>query len=94
MPDTFGLKTFCHAENELYKKTRHLMTFLQYVDDALFSYQCKMIKPDREIYAYACGWELSSSEWSICSLISSALLLALLLAALAARTIMELPVMR
>ena len=30
------------------------MTFLQYVDDALFSYQCKMIKPDREIYAYAC----------------------------------------
>lgn len=39
---------------ELYEKTKHLMTFLQYVDDALFSYQCKMIKPDREIYAYAC----------------------------------------
>ena len=44
--------------------------------------------------ACACGWESSSSERFICSLISSALLLALLLAALAARAIMELPVMR
>lgn len=35
---------------ELYEQTEHKLEFLPYMEGTIFSYQCKMIKPDLEIY--------------------------------------------
>lgn len=37
-----------------YEQTKEKMEFLPYVDGAVFSFQCKWIKPEREIYEELC----------------------------------------
>lgn len=37
-----------------YEKTSHKMEFLPYMDGVVFSYRCKLIKPEKEIYEYIC----------------------------------------
>ena len=37
-----------------YEQTKEEMEFLPYVDGAVFSFQCKWIKPEREIYEELC----------------------------------------
>ena len=37
-----------------FEQTEHKMGFLPYMDGVVFSYQCKMIKPEKEIYRYIC----------------------------------------
>lgn len=39
---------------DLYERTKHMMCFLPYMDGVLFSYECHLIKPEREIYAHLC----------------------------------------
>ena len=35
-----------------YEETKHKMDFLQYMDGVVFSYECKMIKPEQGIYRH------------------------------------------
>lgn len=37
-----------------YQQTEDKMAFLPFMDGAVFSYECKYIKPEKEIYAYLC----------------------------------------
>ena len=46
-----------------YEKTSHKMEFLPYMDGMVFSYRCKLIKPEKEIYEYICKtYELKPEE--------------------------------
>lgn len=46
-----------------YEKTSHKMEFLPYMDGVVFSYRCKLIKPEKEIYEYICKtYELKPEE--------------------------------
>ena len=46
-----------------YKQTEQKMKFLDYVDGAIFSYTCKVIKPEKEIYKKLCqNYSLNPSE--------------------------------
>lgn len=37
-----------------YEQTEHKMKFLPYMDGVVFSFRCKLIKPEKEIYQYLC----------------------------------------
>ena len=37
-----------------YEQTEHKMKFLPYMDGTVFSYRCKLLKPEKEIYEYIC----------------------------------------
>lgn len=46
-----------------YERTRKEMTYLPYMEGAVFSFQCKMIKPDVEIYQHFCDtYQLNPEE--------------------------------
>ena len=46
-----------------YEKTSHKMEFLPYMNGVVFSYRCKLIKPEKEIYEYICKtYELKPEE--------------------------------
>lgn len=46
-----------------YKQTKDKLKFLSIVDGAVFSYECKMIKPQRGIYEHLCQkYDLNCSE--------------------------------
>lgn len=46
-----------------YKQTKEKLKFLSIVDGAVFSYECKMIKPQKEIYEHLCQkYNLNCSE--------------------------------
>lgn len=46
-----------------YERTKMEMTYLPYMEGAVFSFQCKMIKPDIAIYQYLCDtYRLEPSE--------------------------------
>lgn len=46
-----------------YQHTEHKMEFLPYMDGVVFSYRCKLIKPETEIYEYLCNThQLQPSE--------------------------------
>ena len=46
-----------------YEKTSHKMEFLPYMDGVVFSYRCRLIKPEKEIYEYICKtYELKPEE--------------------------------
>ena len=46
-----------------YEKTSHKMEFLPSMDGVVFSYRCKLIKPEKEIYEYICKtYELKPEE--------------------------------
>lgn len=47
----------------IFEKTRCKMEFLPFMDGAVFSFQCKLIKPEPEIYKYLCDtYDLIPSE--------------------------------
>lgn len=46
-----------------YEQTKQKMEFLPYMDGVVFSYRCKLIKPEKEIYEYICRtYDLVPSE--------------------------------
>ncbi len=46
-----------------YERTKMEMTYLPYMDGAVFSFQCKMIKPDAAIYQHLCDtYQLNPAE--------------------------------
>lgn len=48
---------------ETYHQTKDKLKFLSLVDGAVFSFQCKLIKPNREIYEHICQkFQLNCSE--------------------------------
>lgn len=48
---------------ETYKQTKDKLKFLSLVDGAVFSYECKMVKPQRQIYEHICQkYQLNCSE--------------------------------
>lgn len=46
-----------------FEQTRDQMEFLKFMDGAVFSFQCRLIKPEEEIYRYLCSrYELTPEE--------------------------------
>lgn len=50
----YHLYILSNYANYTYQKTEHKMKFLPYMDGVVFSYRCKLIKPETEIYQYLC----------------------------------------
>lgn len=59
----FRLYILSNYAQYTFEQTEHKMKFLPFMDGVVFSYQCKMIKPEREIYEYICEkYDLLPSE--------------------------------
>ena len=46
----YGLYIISNYAEYMFKKTKHKLQFLSYLDGAIFSYQHKVIKPNKVIY--------------------------------------------
>ncbi len=59
----YKLYILSNYAEETYKQTKDKLKFLSLVDGAVFSYECKMIKPQRQIYEHICQkYQLNCSE--------------------------------
>lgn len=48
---------------DLHERTKHMMSFLPYMDGVVFSYECHLLKPEREMYEFICNkYSLDPSE--------------------------------
>ncbi len=50
----YRLYILSNYSRKIYRETESLMEFLPYMDGALFSYQCHLIKPQPQIYRHLC----------------------------------------
>lgn len=50
----YHLYVLSNYSEDLYHRTRDKMPFLPYMDGVVFSHQCHLIKPDKEIFRYLC----------------------------------------
>lgn len=50
----YRLYILSNYSRKIYRETVDMMEFLPYMDGALFSYQCHLIKPQLQIYRYLC----------------------------------------
>jgi len=54
---------FVNKNKETYRQTKEKLAFLKLVDGAVFSFECKMIKPQKQIYEHICQkFQLNCSE--------------------------------
>lgn len=51
----YNLYILSNYSEELYHRTKDKMPFLPYMDGIVFSHQCHLIKPDKEIFRYLCN---------------------------------------
>ncbi|MCI8940412.1 MAG: HAD family phosphatase [Dorea sp.] len=59
----YRLYVLSNYGKDLFERTRDKMPFLPYMDGAVFSHQCHLMKPEREIYQYLCDtYSLAPSE--------------------------------
>lgn len=50
----YRLYVLSNYGEDLYRRTKEKMPFLPYMDGALFSFQCGLLKPEWEMYQYLC----------------------------------------
>ncbi|MDO4474084.1 MAG: HAD family phosphatase [Eubacteriales bacterium] len=50
----YRLYVLSNYGKDLHDRTKHMMSFLPYMDGVVFSYECHLLKPEREIYQYLC----------------------------------------
>lgn len=50
----YRLYVLSNYSQEMYRQTEEKMDFLPFMDGTVFSYRCKMIKPEDGIYRYLC----------------------------------------
>ena len=50
----YGIYILSNYGENMWNQTRDKMQFLSLADGAVFSYTCKMLKPEKEIYLYLC----------------------------------------
>lgn len=48
----YHLYVLSNYADHTFQKTEHKLKFLDQMDGAVFSFQCKLLKPDKEIYEY------------------------------------------
>lgn len=59
----YHLYVLSNYSEDLYHRTRDKMPFLPYMDGVVFSHQCHLIKPDKEIFRYLCtSYDLKPEE--------------------------------
>lgn len=59
----YGIYILSNYAENMWNQTRAKLKFLSLVDGAVFSYTCKMLKPEKEIYLYLCEkYELNPEE--------------------------------
>lgn len=50
----YRLYVLSNYAKDLFERTRDKMPFLPYMDGVVFSHECHLMKPEREIYKYLC----------------------------------------
>lgn len=50
----YGIYILSNYGENMWNQTREKLKFLSLVDGAVFSYTCKMLKPEKEIYLFLC----------------------------------------
>lgn len=50
----YHLYVLSNYGKDLYERTKHLMSFLPYMDGVVFSYECHLLKPEHDIYQHIC----------------------------------------
>ncbi|MBS6196331.1 MAG: HAD family phosphatase [Clostridiales bacterium] len=59
----YRLYILSNYAEDTFQRTKCKMGFLPYMDGVVFSYQCKLVKPEPEIYRYLCDtYQLIPSE--------------------------------
>lgn len=59
----YNLYILSNYAEETYRQTKEKLAFLKLVDGAVFSFECKMIKPQKQIYEHICQkFQLNCSE--------------------------------
>lgn len=61
----YQLYILSNYSEDLYHRTRNKMPFLPYMDGIVFSHQCHLIKPDKEIFRYICSRYALKPEESV-----------------------------